>query len=293
MRIAVITPVRNEEAYLSTTLSCMAGQTLPPVRWIIVDDGSTDRTGELARSFAGSHPYVAYVRLPDRGSRRPARGVIEAFNEGYRRLGSDGYDVIAKFDGDLEFPSHTLERIAAAFEADPGLGITGPTRYERRNKGREYRKVLVPRGFVGGPYKFYRKTCFEQIGPLVPRPGWDGVDIARARMRGWKTGELDDLIVRHLKPTGTAEGEGLRKACEKYGHVSYYMGGYLWYFLLRVVMRSLEARNPGVGWFMLRGFLDARRRREQRGSAELRKQVRRMQLRNMAGWLSCPVWKRG
>jgi glycosyltransferase involved in cell wall biosynthesis len=283
--MVIITPVRNEEAYLPVTLACMAAQTLPPARWIIVDDGSSDGTGAQARAFAARHTYAEYLRLPDRGSRRPAQGVIEAFYEGYRRLGDQEYDVIAKFDGDLEFPPHTLERIAAAFGADPRLGVTGPTRYEKRRRDGGCRRVLVPRGFVGGPYKFYRKACFDQIGPLIPQPGWDGVDIARARMHGWNTGEIGDLAVRHLKPTGTAEGEGLLRASEKYGYVSYYMGGFFWYFALRAVMRSLEARNPGVGWHMLQGFLAARRRREPRAAADVRRQVRRMQLHNMAGWL--------
>ena len=58
-------------------------------------------------------------------------------------------------------------------------------------------------------------------------------------MMGWDTGEIAALKILHMKPIGSANGEGIRRACEKYGDVSYYMGGYMWYFLLRAVFRSI------------------------------------------------------
>lgn len=285
MKIVIITPVRNEERYIPITLECMIQQTVSPIKWIIVNDGSRDNTEKVIRKFMERHSFIDCISLPDRGMREPGRGVVEAFYEGYKKIGNTDYDILAKFDADLEFPSDTLEKICNAFRGDPKIGVTGGTRYERKDAEGPFRKVLVPKGFVGGPFKFYRKKCFQDIGGLIPRAGWDGVDTIRANMHGWKTGEIESLKMDHLKPTGTAKGEGLVRACEKYGDVSYYMGGYFWYFILRVIGRSLESRNPKVGYYMMGGYFRSKRKHEPREAHEFRKFLKRRQVQNMIYWI--------
>ena len=228
MKIIIITPVRNEGKFIEVTIRCMASQTLLPHKWVIVNDGSTDNTESIIKKYMLVYSFINYVSIPDRGYRKPAQGVVEAFYEGLNSLKTTDCDVLAKFDADLDFPPNTLEKICNVFKGDPSLGITGGTRYEKVGDKDGLKRVLVPQGFVGGPYKFYRKVCFDDIGGLITRAGWDGVDIVKANMKGWNTGEIESLKIIHLKPTGLAEGEGLKNACEKYGNVSYYMGGYLW-----------------------------------------------------------------
>jgi glycosyltransferase involved in cell wall biosynthesis len=262
----------------------MSKQTIDPAKWIIVDDGSTDNTGKIVKEYMEKMPYIEYIYIPDRGYRKPAVGVMEAFYKGYEKVKNLDYDIIAKFDADLKFPPKMLETILDAFIKDPKLGITGGTRYEQSEKDGPFKKVLLPVGFVGGPTKFYRRMCFEDIGGLIIRAGWDGVDTIRASMNGWETGELEDLKIYHLKPTGMAKGEGLRRACEKYGDVSYYMGGYFWYFLLRVIGRSIHGRNYKIGFFMLKGFLNSLYNREKRESIEFRKYLKKNQIKNIRYW---------
>jgi glycosyltransferase involved in cell wall biosynthesis len=285
MRIVIITPTRNEEEYIKDTLECMIAQTVLPVKWIIVNDGSTDRTEKTIKEFEKDAPFIEYILLPDRGYRKPGQGVVEAFYEAYKTIENENYDIIAKFDADLKFPPDTLETICNAFKNDTKLGVTGGTRYEKIIENGDYEKVLVPRGFVGGPTKFYRKKCFEDINGLIRRAGWDGADTIKANMNGWKTGEIESLKVIHLKPTGTAKGEGLRRACEKYGDVSYYMGGYLWYFFLRVIGRSLEGRNLKVGYYMIKGYLRLKIKNETRESTEFRRYLKKVQVQNMIYWI--------
>jgi len=284
MEIVIITPTRNEEEYIHATLKCMLGQTVLPIKWIIVNDGSTDNTEKIIREFMREASFIEYISLPDRGYRKPGQGVIEAFYEGYKRISNIHYDIVAKFDADLTFPPDTLEKICNAFRNDPGLGITGGTRHERVSDKGGFKKVLVPKGFVGGPAKFYRKKCFEDINGLIQRAGWDGVDAIRANMKGWRTGELESLKIIHLKPTGTAKGEGLKKACEKYGDVSYFMGGYLWYFFLRVIGRSLESRSLKVGFYMIKGYLRSYINRLEREPEKFRKFLKKVQKQNMIYW---------
>lgn len=289
MRIIIITPTRNEEKYIRTTIECMIKQTKLPVKWVIVNDGSTDRTGDIVQEYIEKYPFIEYVSLPDRGFRKPGQGVVEAFYEGLKRFDISDYDIIAKFDADLEFSPKMIETICKAFKDDEKLGITGGARFERRSPNNDYRKVMVPKGFVGGPTKFYKKKCFEDINGLIPRAGWDGVDTIRANMKGWRTGELEDLKVIHLKPTGTSPGEGLVKACQKYGDVSYYMGGYLWYFALRVIARSAEDKNPLVGYHMMKGYISSKRNKEIRESNEFRRYLKKTQIKNIFYWMRFAV----
>jgi biofilm PGA synthesis N-glycosyltransferase PgaC len=286
MKFVIITPTRNEDKYIHHTLESMIAQSLLPIKWIIVDDGSNDNTSKIIKSFMRKAPFIKYVYNPDRGYRKPGAGVVEAFYTGYKKIGEEDYDVVAKFDADLQFPPHTLKNIANAFEENPNLGITGAIRYERSGSNGQFRKVLVPAGFVGGPTKFYRKQCFNDIDGLIPRAGWDGVDTIKANMHGWETGELRELKILHLKPTGTSLGEGLKRACEKYGDVSYYMGGYFWYFILRMIGRSVHSRNPKVGYFMLVGYFTSLFNHEKRESSEFRKFLKKIQRKNILYWFS-------
>jgi glycosyltransferase involved in cell wall biosynthesis len=289
MKFIIITPTRNEEKFIHETLRSMLEQTLLPTKWIIVDDGSTDNTASMIKEYMKKTDFIEYLYRPNRGFRKPGQGVVESFYTGFGKIENQDYDVVSKLDADLKLPPDTLELIAKAFQNDKTLGITGGTRYEKGEKIKEYKKVLVPKGFVGGPNKFYRKQCFEDIGGLIPRAGWDGVDTIKANMCGWKTGELDSIKIIHLKPTGTAKGEGLAKACEKYGDVSYYMGGYFWYFIIRMVGRSLKNMNPRIGYYMLKGYFQSLTNKENRESKEFRKYLKKVQIRNIKYWIQLAV----
>lgn len=281
MKFVIITPVRNEERYVATTIKCMIAQTLLPIEWIIVDDGSTDNTQKIIKNSIGKNSFIKYLYRSDRGYRKPGQGVVETFYEGFQNITYKDYEIIAKFDADLDFPPNFLEKISDAFVKNPELGITGGTRYESSGKNSCLHKVIVPRGFVGGPYKFYRRKCFEDINGLVSRAGWDGVDTIKANMLGWQTGELEDLKIIHLKPTGFAKGEGLANSCLKDGDINYYMGGYIWYFFLRVIGRSLQARNGKIGYYMLKGYFKSWSLGIKRESDEFRTYLKKVQLNNI------------
>ncbi len=283
MKIIIITPTRNEEKTIRTTIECMIKQTILPAKWVIVNDGSTDETEKIVLEYYNEkYPFIEYVKLADRGYRKPGKGVVEVFYEGLKKVGQIEYDIIAKFDGDLEFPPDVLEKISQAFNDDPILGITGGDIYERNKEQGPYEKLYYPEGYVCGPNKFYRKKCFEDINGLIFRSGWDGVDIIRANMKGWKTRALGSLKIYHLKNTGMAIGEGLIKACEKYGDVSYYMGGYIWYFALRIIGRSLESRNLKIGYYMLKGYMKSFRGKKGRESEEFRAFLKNKQKEHIA-----------
>src|SRR6266850_2362405 len=96
-RFVIISPMRNEEENLPCIIASLARQTVRPWKWIIVNDGSTDATGRIANEAQTKHKWIEVVHRPDRGFRKPGGGVIEAFNDGYQRIGSGDWDFIVKF----------------------------------------------------------------------------------------------------------------------------------------------------------------------------------------------------
>ena len=292
MNTVIITPVRNEAQYIGTTLRCMIAQTVKPIRWVIVDDGSTDGTGEIIEGALDDNPFIRYVFVADRGFRKPAVGVVETFYRGLREVEGLEYDILAKFDGDLEFPPDMIASIIGAFEADPRLGVTGGRQFERLGVDQPLKEVRYPEGFVAGAYKFYRRECFEAIGGIIRRAGWDGVDTVRAAMQGWQTGQLPSLELIHLKTSGTARGEGIRKSGLKYGDVSYYMGGYFWHFLLHVLRLTVLFRKPAMGYWTAVGYFRALFRREEREPVAFRRFLKKQQLQHFKNLLRAGLRRR-
>src|ERR1700739_3547026 len=55
LRYVLITPARNEEAFLENTILSVVAQTTTPLKWVIVSDGSTDRTDDIVKSYVRQH----------------------------------------------------------------------------------------------------------------------------------------------------------------------------------------------------------------------------------------------
>ncbi len=103
MNYVIVSPVKDEERNISRTLESMLDQTMKPLRWIIVDDGSRDRTADVVQSYAGSHSFVYLLRRDIRQARQTGIAEIVAFNEGYQLVREMAFDCVVKLDGDLSF----------------------------------------------------------------------------------------------------------------------------------------------------------------------------------------------
>ena len=104
-------------------------------------------------------------------------------------------------------------------------------------------------------------------------------------MMGWETKELNSLKIIHLKPTGTSKGEGIKKTWEKDGYINYYMNGYLWYFALRVLSRSIQWLNPMIGFYMIKGYTIATINKKPRETQVFKKYLRKTQVTNLVNWI--------
>ena len=205
-RYVVITPLRNEAAYLPLTIASMCAQTVKPLQWVLVDDGSTDDTPALVDEAAARLPWVTAVHRRDRGFRQAGGGVIDAFYQGWSELRDAHWNVVVKLDGDLSFGPDYFERCLLRLQAEPALGIVGGTCCVLRDGvvGPEFQGE--PGFHVRGPTKIYRRACFEAIGGLMRAPGWDTVDQMKANMLGWGTRTFADIEIVHHRPTGSAYG---------------------------------------------------------------------------------------
>lgn len=253
-RYAVITPVRDEAQHIVRTIESMRRQTHRAVRWIIVDDGSTDGTGAIVdRESAPLQDWVTVLHRPNRGHRANGGGVIEAFYAGFGQLADNSWDFLVKLDGDLSFDPDFFERCLAHFHMEPRLGIGGGTICEIDNGELQVEAKGDPPFHVRGATKIYRRACWQAISPLPRNPGWDTLDEVMANRLGWRTRTFPELPLVQHKPTGSADGRW-RNAI-KNGKANY-LTGYHPAFMLAKCLRRVSRRPLGVESVgLLAGFL--------------------------------------
>lgn len=217
----LITPARNEEAFIELTIRSMVAQTVKPLRWVIVSDGSTDRTDEIVKSYLCGNPWMEMLRMPKRRERNFA-GKVRAFEEGYASLKNEHYEVIGSLDGDLSFDKEYFSFLLQKLATDPQLGLVG-TPFMEANKRYDYRFTSIEH--VSGACQLFRRECFEQIGGYVPIPG-GGIDliaVLSARMKGWKTRTYTETVTQHHRKMGTSQASVL-SAWFKNGVKDYALG---------------------------------------------------------------------
>jgi len=280
----LISPVHNEEKFISRMIESIAAQTILPGHWLVVDDGSTDATPEIVRAYAERYSFIELISLPKRNSRKPGGEAV--IQQALEVAGHYPYDFLARFDADLEFGPDYIARIFDEFARDEKLGIAGGGLYVEKQKGR---LVLerVPKYHVRGGLKMYRRKCLEEIGSLRTYMGWDTIDEVYAWKHGWKTRSFFENRVIHKRPTG--EGLSARQLSRRRGQGEYYTWSHPLFVLLKAV--KVAAASPTRGIHFLGGFLECYRKQEERlQDADFKRIRRRQQLRRLVsvGILSKP-----
>jgi len=279
-RIAIVSPVRDEERTLARTLACVRAQTLPPVQWVVVDDGSTDATPRLLAEAAREIPWMRVVKRHDRGRRKVGGGVVEAFEAGLAAIDVP-YDFIVKLDADLEFSPRYLERIMHYFREDPSLAAASGKVF-RPEPGGLVEEYMIDE-MVAGQFKLYRREAFEAIGGFVREVMWDGIDFHRARMHGYRTRSLPDpeLRIVHLRLMGSSEGN-IFHGRMRHGRGQWFMGSAWPYVLASSVFRFREKPYVIGGLLMFAGYLAAALRGAPRyDDAAFRRELRRWQFERL------------
>ena len=250
----IISPGRNEAQYMRATLDSVVKQTIRPRKWVIVDDGSTDESPEILKEYERAHDWIEVVNREDRGARAVGSGVIEAFYAGYEVINLDDYDFICKLDLDLRLPEKYFETLIGKMRDNPRLGTCSGKAYIEKD-GEWVSERHGDENSIGAS-KFYRVSCFRDIGGFVREIMWDGIDCHQCRMRGWMAGSFDepDLRFEHLRPMGSSQ-QSIFTGRLRHGHGQYYMGtGFLW-MLATAIYRIPEKPYVVGGLFILWGWL--------------------------------------
>ena len=258
-RYALVTPARNEAQYIRLTLDSMAAQTHPPVRWVIVSDGSTDGTDDIVRGYCARLPWLRLVRLPEQRDRSFA-AKVSCFNAGMQALEDLSFEIIGNLDADISFDADYFAFLLGKFSDNARLGVAGTPFVEG---GTHYDYGFTNIEHVSGACQLFRRECFETIGGYVPIKG-GGIDwtaVTTARMRGWQTRTFTEKTCLHHRPMGTGASASKIRGLFRHGQKDYYLGGHgLWQ-----VFRSLYqmTRPPylvgglallgGYGWAFASG----------------------------------------
>jgi glycosyltransferase involved in cell wall biosynthesis len=251
LKYALVTPARNEEAFIEQTIRSVIAQSVTPVRWVIVSDGSTDRTNDIVNSYARSYEWIELLALPERSGRHFG-AKARAFGEGYARLRGLRYDIIGNVDADISFGPNYIHRLLTEFVRDPALGVAGSP---FREGTAQYDIRFSRKDHVSGACQLFRRQCFEMIGGYVPQRigGIDVIAVISARMKGWRTETFADQFCTHHRPMGSANDRFVTRLF-KSGHGDYCLGVHPIWQISRCIYQM--SRRPYIvgGGLLLSGY---------------------------------------
>ncbi len=287
-RLLLVSPVHNEAAFVELVAAAVEQQTRPPDRWVIVDDGSTDDTPVILERLAKRIDFLEVVSGrslaeldPEVKDRLATAAAPRTFNVGLESTDWRSFTHIAKLDGDTELPADYFERLLAEFERNPELGLAGGVYADPDPSGDGWRVVpLAVEHHIPGSLKCYSRACLEAIGGVDERLGWDTIDEATARMRGYRTRAFPDLVVRHHRPWGSADGTLRGRA--RHGQCYYIVQYTLAWVTLRSFKVATERPRGLSGIAFLYGYLSAAVRRVPRVEDEEFRRFVRRELRTRA-----------
>jgi glycosyltransferase involved in cell wall biosynthesis len=259
---ALVTPARNEEAYLEAVVQSVISQRIPPKKWIIVSDGSTDRTDEIARKYAAQYDWIEVVRMAEHRDRNFA-AKVSCFNAGYEHLKGIEYDVIGNLDADITFDEDYFAFLLAKFAENLRLGVAGTPFVEEGYSSAD--DSYEGGDHVAGGCQLFRRECFEEIGgyPSVKAGSVDKIAVVTARMMGWETKSFREKKFFHHRKLGTG-GSSTWMAAFSYGKRDFRMGRHPLWESFRVVYRMTKKPYFIEGALLMAGYVWAAVRREER-----------------------------
>jgi poly-beta-1,6-N-acetyl-D-glucosamine synthase len=242
----LITPARNEADYIELTLKSVVAQTVRPLKWVIVSDGSTDGTDDVVRTYAANNPWIELVQMPERRDRNFA-GKATAVSAGQKKVGELQYDVIGNLDADVSFEPDYFAFLMDRFAENPRLGVGG-TAFREGDLSYNYEFVGIEH--VSGMCQMFRRECFEAIGgyAAIRSGGIDLIAVLSARAKGWETRTFVEKTFVHHRSQGGALHTGLRERIYM-GRKDYLLGNHPLWEIFRSVYQM--AHKP----FFIGGFL--------------------------------------
>ncbi|MCF7955513.1 MAG: glycosyltransferase family 2 protein [Phycisphaerae bacterium] len=264
-KLIIITPAYNEAAYIERTINSVMSQTFLPEKWIIVDDGSTDATGEIIRSYALKYDLIQYHRREKVQGQSYYGSNVYAIMEGYSAIKGEDFDFLAVLDADITLPADYYQQILNQFALDEKLGVASGV-YMDLVDGK-LRKILNDRRSTPKAIQVFRRECFESIGGYIPLKygGEDTCSCFMARMNGWKSWSFPEIIAVHNKPVGTGLSNSMIKSRFRIGLNEYFLGTHALFMLAKSFRRCVTERPFVLGGLArIAGYLCACYKDEER-----------------------------
>lgn len=210
----LVTPVKDEEDNLPTLTESILNQTLKPVVWFIVDDGSKDRSTQIIEQAASAHSWIRFIRADtnrvyDIGEHYASVCII-GFRQAlsYCEQNNLNFKYIALSDADMIYPEDYFAKCISFLESNKQVGIVSGKVLVRDKSGNIYEESRVQLG-DGRPYgtgRVWSKEAFMDTGGYIETKSPDTVSNVKAILRGWKIRQLPNLIYYQTRDTGGKMG---------------------------------------------------------------------------------------
>lgn len=193
MSYVIVVNARNEEKFIGGCLRSLITQSLEPAAVILVDDGSTDGTIDIARS-------LGVEVLEPNNQRYKARGINQslAFNAGVEYSKRYSWEYLLKMDADSIIPPDYAARLIEKMRQHETLGVCGGVPTDS--------SIRLARVTDGA--RLIRRRCWEDIGGYTPTTGFDTHALLKAKSRGWDTVTFDEVKYVELR---TSRKYGLKR----------------------------------------------------------------------------------
>jgi len=282
-KYVLITPARNEAAFIELTIASVTAQKAKPLKWIIVNDGSTDETQAIVQKYCAQHQWIELIQMPQRKERDFA-GKARAFHSGYERIKSLEFDFVGSLDADISFDENYFSFLISKLVTNPRLGLVG-TPFREGTETYDYRFVSIEH--VSGACQLFRRKCFEDVGGYRPVEGGgiDHIAVLTARMKGWQTRTFTEKYTQHHRPQGSAKRSPLKIRLHV-GKLDYALGGHPLWELFRVVYQMSKRPYFVGGLMILVGYVSSLLQFKDRSvTPELQSFRQREQLRRLKAFL--------
>ena len=286
-RYIVVTPCKNEEKDIPNLIESMTEQTIRPVLWIIVNDGSTDKTPEIIEESKKKYKWIKSITLEES---------IRDLGIHYSYVCKNGFDFAIEYckeheirynyvgyvDADIFLEEAYFEELIKEFEKDPELGIaSGETWYIVGGR------LIHPKqqgAIPSGSARLWRRECFEETGGYFLTYAADSVSNVKAKLRGWKIRRFKEY--KYTETRMMASANGLWKGWNKLGESAYYLDVHPLFVIVKAIRYLFEKPYYiGLAYFM--GYLNSyTNRKEQIADEEIKHYYRytRPQERKKTYW---------
>ncbi|AZI20720.1 glycosyltransferase family 2 protein [Chryseobacterium taklimakanense] len=264
MKILIIIPAHNEEKNIFYCLKSLEQQTFEDFKVVVVNDGSTDKTAEIAKEFVSKNPNFQLLNL-EKSEHQPGAKVVRTFNAGLKSQSLTTFDIICKFDADIIFPQNYLKKISEVYTINPKAGmVSGIVKIKKsvfekdlafdfQDEKRQWQfENLSSKDHVRGPVKSYRKQCLDDMNGLRTVLGWDNIDVMLAQKHGWEVVTVKALWVKHLRPTAY---KYKNQKAEKLGEYFYNIGLNLPLAAVSSLKSSLKNKSLKEFFITMNAFL--------------------------------------